>query len=86
MSKMWSINTIEYYSAFFFLFRVTLAGYGTSQTRDQIRAAAIAQVTATAKPEPSLICDLRPTACGNTGSTSKDPPNGDQTCILPETT
>ena len=40
------------------IFMATLAAYGSSQARDQIRAAATAYTTATATSDLSHICDL----------------------------
>ena len=43
---------------FFCLFGATPTAYGSSQARGQIGAVALAYTTATATPDPSLICDL----------------------------
>ena len=52
-----------------FLFRTTLAAYGSSQARGQIRAAAEVYSSATASPDPSHVFDLTyATARGNARS------------------
>ena len=47
-----------FFSFFFFFFRATPAAYGRSQARGRIGAVAASYATATARPDPSLICDL----------------------------
>ena len=56
LSLLWSNGETWVLALFFFLFRVILSAYGSSQAA--VGAAAMAYTTATATPDLSCICDL----------------------------
>ena len=58
---MWSIHTMEYYSAIkndILTGATTPTAYGSSQAGVESELPLPAYTTATATPDPSLICDL----------------------------